>query len=361
MKPAQPWIYSARVDGVFILAPGLLATCIALWLMHSGFGSADVSAWMWLLLVVGIDVAHVYSTVYRTYFDKQERSRLAVWLWAVPLFAWIVGMVCYSISPLLFWSALAYTAVFHFIRQQYGFVMIYSRSEWTLPKWCKRLDQIAIYAATLGPLLYWHTHLPRAFVWFVEGDFIALPAICWTVGKWLYALTLIAYFAKEIWLFARYKQLNLPRNAMMLITASSWYVGIVIAQGDLIFTLTNVVAHGIPYIALTFMYKKAEVTRFNRVKSWFTLRWMPLTIGLIILFAYVEEGIWDGFVWREHLRIFPVFDQLPQIDTANLLAVLVPLLTVPQLTHYVLDAVIWRLRDQPEWRTTLFWFSRNKA
>jgi hypothetical protein len=112
MNRAQPWIHSGRVDGAFILAPGLLATLIALWLMHSGLGSADVSAWMWLLLVVGIDVAHVYSTVYRTYFDKQERAELSLWLWLVPLLAWIVGMLCYSISPMLFWSLLAYTQCF---------------------------------------------------------------------------------------------------------------------------------------------------------------------------------------------------------------------------------------------------------
>jgi len=28
---------------------------------------------------------------------------------------------------------------------------------------------------------------------------------------------------------------------------------------------------------------------------------------------------------------------------------------VPQVTHYVIDGVIWRLRANPEWRRTLFW------
>lgn len=361
MRQSQPWIHSARVDGAFILAPGLLVTLIALWMMRSGLQTADVSAGMWLLLVVGIDVAHVYSTIYRTYFDNQERQRLSVWLWMVPLFAWIAGMICYSISPVLFWSALAYTAVFHFIRQQYGFVMIYSRQERQLPAWCKRLDQLSIYSATLGPIIYWHTHLPRPFVWFIEGDFISLPIAIWNVGKWCYAAVLTTYLLKELWLYITTRQFNLPRNAMMLITAASWYVGIVVAQGDLVFTLTNVVAHGIPYIALTFVYKNAETIRFNKARSWFRWRWLPLTAGLLILFAYLEEGLWDGFIWRDHLQYFPFFNLLPRISASALLAVLVPLLTVPQLTHYVLDAVIWRLRDQPEWRTTLFWFSKDKT
>jgi hypothetical protein len=35
----------------------------------------------------------------------------------------------------------------------------------------------------------------------------------------------------------------------------------------------------------------------------------------------------------------------------DLLALLVPLLALPQATHYVLDGWIWRRRDHPELRT----------
>jgi hypothetical protein len=76
---------------------------------------------------------------------------------------------------------------------------------------------------------------------------------------------------------------------------------------------------------------------------------------MLILFAFVEEGLWDGLVWREHLRLFPMFAWLPQINGDAVLAIVVPLLTLPQLTHYIIDGVIWRLRTHPEWRRTLFW------
>jgi hypothetical protein len=353
----QPWIHSARVDGAFILAPGLMATAIALWLMLKGFSDASVTPYVWLVLIVGIDVAHVYSTLYRTYLDRKTRGSLSTWLWLTPLLAWLGGVMVYTLNAAWFWTALAYIAVFHFVRQQYGFVMIYARNERTLPAWCKRLDQLSIYTATVGPLVYWHTHLPANFVWFVEGDFVALPLVCWTVGKWLYMAILVSYAFKEVWLQIQRHAFNWPRNAMMLITTLSWYVGIVIAHGDLIFTLTNVVAHGVPYIALTFMYKQAETVRYQKSRTWFAWPWLPAAFGLLVLIAYVEEGLWDGLVWRDHVQLFSVFSWLPHVETATLLAIVVPLLTVPQLTHYILDAVIWRLRDRPEWRQTLFWFS----
>jgi hypothetical protein len=234
-------------------------------------------------------------------------------------------------------------------------VMLYARTERSLSPWCRRLDQICIYGATLFPLLYWHTHLPRQFVWFIDGDFLPLPATLWTLLQPLYVALCVAYLAKEAWLRRQGQRFNIPRNAIVLGTGLSWFVGIVITNGDLVFTLTNVVAHGVPYLALTCIYQQRRDRQLQRRWSLFTRRLLPVAIGLLVLFAFVEEGFWDGLVWREHLALFPGFRWLPEIHGVGALSLLVPLLTVPQLTHYVIDGVIWRLRAHPQWRATLFW------
>ena len=71
---------------------------------------------------------------------------------------------------------------------------------------------------------------------------------------------------------------------------------------------------------------------------------IPIFIGLLILFAYVEEGLWDALVWRDHPEFFELFSSLPQQTHATLLSIIVPLLSLPQVTHYVLDAFIWKVR-----------------
>jgi hypothetical protein len=351
---SQPWIKSGPIDSAFILAPAFLATAAALLIISTGHGTAAVSLWSWAGLVIGIDVAHVYSTIYRTYCDAEERVRLSGWLIATPLVSWVIGVLLYSVSAGIFWCALAYTAVFHFVRQQYGFLMLYGRGE-QVPRLCRRLDQLAIYGATLFPLLYWHTHLAQPFVWFVEGDFIGLPARLWTLAWPLYVALFAAYLIKEAWLALKVRTLNIPRNAVVLGTALSWYVGIVIARGDLVFTLTNIVAHGIPYIALTCVFANHRDRQLRRPLSWFVPKLLPLAIGFLVVLAFAEEGLWDGLVWREHLALFPGFRSLPGIQSVSALSLIVPLLAVPQMTHYVIDAVIWRLRTHPEWRATLFW------
>lgn len=351
----QPWIHSGVVDGAFILAPALLAVLATAWWQATGRGSAEVSLAAWAVLVVGVDVAHVYATLYRTYFDRRERRSLSAWLWWTPLLAWLAGSILYSTSAALFWSVLAYAAVFHFIRQQYGFMMIYARADRAIPAWARRLDQVAIYAATLVPMLYWHTHLPLDFNWFVDDEFVALPAWLWDFTLPCYVALGVACLAKEAWLLQRGFAFNLPRNALLAVTALSWYVGIVVDHGDLAFTLTNVVAHGVPYIALTCIYKNHEEKQRQTARQWFSGAWLAAPVGLLVLFAYAEEWLWDGMVWREHASLFPGDLHLPQLQSATWLAIVVPLLATPQLTHYLLDAVIWRMRAQPEWRATLFW------
>ena len=351
----QPWIHSAAIDTAFVLAPAVVATVFALAITGSGHAEAGVSLWSWAVLVIGIDVAHVYSTVFRTYLDPIERHALSGWLVATPLAAWVGGVLLYCWSASAFWSVLAYTAVFHFVRQQYGFLMLYGRTERELPSWSRRLDVLTIYGATLFPLLYWHTHLPRPFVWFTDGDFFSLPAWLWSVAWPCYAALALAYCSKELFLIARLRSINLPRNALVLGTAASWYVGIVVASGDLVFTLTNVVAHGIPYVALTCIFARRRDQRRNEGHSLFVPRLLPIALGLLVALAFVEEGLWDGLVWREHLALFPGFQFLPHVQTSTVLSLLVPLLCVPQVTHYVIDGVIWRLRTHPEWRRTLFW------
>lgn len=357
----SPWIISARFDSAFILAPAILVSLLAV--LFSGFLQSmnEMPVWLWLVLVVGIDAGHVYSTLFRTYLDKQTLHNQATLLTLTPLLTWLCGCLLYSINSLLFWRILAYLAVFHFIRQQYGFMMIYSRHERGLPKLYRMLDKVTIYMATLYPLIAWHSQ-GRSFNWFVVDDFLIVlaPQIA-PVTKWLYYLTLSLYGIKEINLWFRAKRLNLPRNLIILGTSLSWYVGIVMFDNDLIFTATNIIAHGLPYYALiwAYGYKRNQLNANNYLLAWlnnlFDWRKFPLYILLLTGLAYFEEGMWDGLVWGEHRNVFYWFSYLPKIDSPKTLTWLVPLLTVPQATHYVLDAFIWRLHfNNTNWKRVLF-------
>lgn len=349
-RRSQPWVYRPWVDVPFILAPAFLVTLVVVAFPGIFADNDSLSPQAWLLLIVGVDVAHVYSTLWRTYLDPGEFARHRNLLIYTPLAVWIGGIVLYSMGPMVFWRVMAYLAVFHFIRQQYGFMRVYARQD-RAAEWERHLDSVTVYALTLYPILYWHTHLPRNFSWFVEGDFLGVNAP-WLadIGFVLYALIVVAYLVKEVRRSLK-MGFNLPKNLILLGTGLSWYCGIVLRNGDLAFTATNVIAHGLPYMAMVWIYgrKKHDPLRQQPAPNvwmrWgFRVAFVPAFLGLLLGLAYLEEGLWDGLIWRDHAGLFPWAQGLPFLDDQAALAVMVPLLSLPQVTHYIVDGFIWKMR-----------------
>ena len=143
---------------------------------------------------------------------------------------------------------------------------------------------------------------------------------------------------------------NLPRNAIILGTFLSWYVGIVHFNSDIAFTAINVMSHGIPYMALVWMWgNKRYAFEPSARKHIFRLRYVALFVGLLLALAYIEEGFWNVWVWHEkdHAPFFTLFHMiLTEIEAGSpWLTVIVPFLSVPQITHYVIDGFIWKMRN----------------
>ncbi|TPW21516.1 MAG: hypothetical protein FD126_601, partial [Elusimicrobia bacterium] len=140
---------------------------------------------------------------------------------------------------------------------------------------------------------------------------------------------------------ARRESLHPGRLLVVAGTAAAWWTGIVACASDLAFTVTNVLAHGVPYFALLWLATPLPPGRAARLPR---PAWAAAFLLVPLAFAYAEEGLWDFFIWREHAALFFGWTGSAEPDLGPAaLALLVPLLALPQSTHYVLDAYIWRL------------------
>lgn len=340
------WIASPRFDLTWIVGPHFLAV-ILVWVWSRMGDLSLLPLWAWIFAVMAVDVAHVYATLFRSYLHREGREKWGFLLIALPIAVFLLGFLVYKISgALLYWRILAYIATFHFIRQQYGFFRIYVRKDPAPPR-KKRLDEIFLYSLMVLPLIYWHTHLPRNFDWFVEGDFVRLPQIIWSISVGVWFLLAVTYVVSEFLIWRKARDFNLPKNMLFLGTGFSWMVGIIYFNGDFAFTLTNTFSHGIPYMALVAW--TSHQTYSSRTERRFKLSSFALAAGmglvLLWLLAYVEEGLWDRFVWHEREILFRPFSILSGLGESLGATFWVALLSVPQITHYILDGFIWKLRD----------------
>lgn len=343
----QPWIGKPINDILFILLPPF-ASLLFIFLFPSLFqNNTELGNAGWLILILLVDVAHVYSTLYRTYFDPQSFKNNRSLLVTIPFIGFVAAVLIYSMSSEWFWRILAYTAVFHFIRQQYGFLRVYSRSE-NHNKVFKWIDVLTIYTATIYPILYWHLEGPKNFNWFVDNDFMYLktPSLL-PILTAIYLVIIVSYLLKEVYLLITTKTINLPKTGIVTGTLLSWYFGIIYFNGDLAFTLLNVISHGVPYMGLIWIYGKKHYSKTGSpfLKKVFSRYGIFLFLAIIFLLAFIEEGLWDFSVWKEHGKIFGTgswsFPEIP--NTA--LSFIVPLLALPQITHYILDGFIWKIRE----------------
>jgi hypothetical protein len=342
-----PWLWSARIDlslfgGSALLALGLVALGRLL-----GWSPGALPEWGWLGLVVAIDVAHVWSTLFRTYLDGAEIRAKKLRYIGVPLAVYAIGVALYLHGSLTFWRVLAYAALFHFVRQQVGWVAVYRARAGQRGRLDRVLDDAVVYAATLYPVLHWHVRLrDTEFYWFVRGDFVDLSALAHELlpaARASWALLLVLFVSRQLWLALKTGVVHLGKIVVVATTAAIWWVGIVGTNSDFDFTVTNVIVHGVPYFGLLWAYARERRKDAPRaIGSQIAIGGLGAFLGLLLLIAFVEEMAWDKLVWHERTWLFGSGG----VELAELaLALLVPLLALPQATHYALDGVLWRRSD----------------
>jgi len=343
-------LFSRRLDVLAFVVPTLVSLVLVAIGVPLGLAEGALPEWTWLACIVAVDVAHVWGNLVLVYFDPVERRRRPLLYFGMPLAALAIAIALASESQLIFWRALAALAVIHFVRQQVGWVKLYRGKAkegggsrcLAAPfagGWARVIDEGAIYAATFGPIIWWHANLPRPFWWIAEGDFfVALPNVVGDIALALEAFVLVVYVVKAI----VERNRNVMKHVIVATTVLMWWLGIVAFASDYVFTVTNVLIHGVPYailIVVTARRRKAAGRSLAR-----PLRYGALAIvATLIVLALAEELLWDRLVSGERDWLFPI----ASIDTTSWQVLLVPLLAWPQLTHYLLDAFLWRRRDNP--------------
>jgi len=363
MAPTR-WLFSKRLD-LFVLFLPVWLTWVLAFILPAEVINKEAALWVWVVFVIGIDVSHVWSTIFRTYLDKEEfRLNRSILIWA-PVVGFAVFFGVAAVSSTLFWTILAYLAVFHFIKQQFGFMRLYQAKSAKRPqrKWVN--DKTIIYLGMLYPVFYWHINSERAFNWFVEGDFFSLGQIVEmifgganviptinAIGIFTYWILIAYWFIGEIRYFKNSNS-NFPIGKVLwvLSTAVNWFLGIVYFNSDFVFTVTNVVAHGVPYLALIFFYverKKLVKRPKYQINTKKVVASISLMLLVVLVLAFGEEYLWDMLMYRDNEPFFQQLFSYPmaQLTSPYWQALALALLSLPQVTHYILDGFIWKSNNK---------------
>mmetsp|Transcript_27964 Transcript_27964/g.80618 ORF Transcript_27964/g.80618 Transcript_27964/m.80618 type:complete len:387 (+) Transcript_27964:53-1213(+) len=345
-------VMSSRADLFAFVLPVVLAVLVVP--VTTSIPANEVPLAWKLVLETMIDVAHVYSTLWRTVLDSEATAlNWMLYLVAVPGLLVPTLFVNMVFGTWLGWSLLAYFAMFHFAKQPFGLLCLYKARYGERGASDFRWDYWTCIAAAGLPILLWHAGEFPEFLWFKADDekLFSLPGFARRPLWALYGLVPIFWLARLAHRYATEGKVNVGKLWIMAATYFTWYMG---------FTAHSVrhlafvdLFHGFSSMAL--VYHVAQ----RRYRAWRerqpdTMRctdrfgeavvaspWSYL--GLLVVLGCAEELAWEVLVHREYLPRYGV--NLPGL-TQKHEAVATSVLMLPQLSHYFLDAYIWKMAPQ---------------
>lgn len=357
---AQRWtLYSWRFDTFFFFLP-FIVMFIFLNITSRYFPGIlypELSPLWFFFCTIVFDVGHVWGTIYRTYLRKEIVSKHKKLLTLVPIVSLFILFLLGNIHLpwhdvyFVFFSFLAYMAVFHFIKQQVWFIALYGGREENLGKMNslrKKGDAWMTWVITGFPFIYWIMNYDNIdFEWFTKWEFTLLTYIV-PHGDFLwliYAICIMAYIIVQLWIIMNGGKVNPLKYLYMIGTAYIWYNGMVVYNSAIAFWLWNILLHGLNYYGITIWSTMKVSDAYPKILEKIKRLWV-IPVGIFISLSlisiwYIEEFLWDQFLWKERSMIFS--DIFYNIWYNPLVPVIImSILGTAQLTHYILDRYIWR-------------------
>jgi hypothetical protein len=347
-KNQYSWIFSKQIDSWLFLATPFffgLISLIGLFVVNDAdSGSLPILLLAMVWLILAFDTGHIFTTVFRAgVFPGAPRPPLGSHF-LVPSLLLIANLtVCRFFGFRIFLFLFAQLNIFHFIRQQYGFMAIYRRNDRLQNAWTRRLDALVVHCSTIVPLFFLYQN--KNVGWWGPETVYHPPVIPEFNSLVISAMVTLAllYLIKEIYFSVKSGQVNWPKNLVVLSTALVWSEGAYIAnKGLLSLAMIGVTGtHVFQYTGLIWFYGRKSIADGARPPP--RLAWLtPLfSIGGIALYI----GIIVFIGWFYPLQKPPMAASNSYWKAISLWkAVFVAIYFAPTQWHFIMDGFIWRGR-----------------
>ncbi len=310
------WIWGEGwKDAAWLYVPGLIAVALA----FSHVFEANSTGFLIFAFVAGglLDSGHVYTTLWRTYFHRDERRRSHMYV-VTPVLVFAIFALWLSCGGLWIGTFIVYATLFHNVRQFFG-----------ISKWYQRLNGVMrpasdkfLYALSFGPAVIGHFRSDVVWPSYYTRDEVMIVPWPEVYGALMsgYLAVLAAWVAYEIWILRKSREWNRTLAIAMpaLVYGLSFLRGQSLAE--ILFPL--VVAHGAAYIGLTAL----STHRLGRPVKW------PLgAMSLVVLFTALVFGTMEVFFEEFQMNLLD-----PRV------APLMALYLTPLFCHFIFDAFLWK-------------------
>lgn len=355
---------SRKEDNIYIFLPFIIIFTIYIvlqiifpWISFWVYDNNKTLLWFVFLVLMIFDVPHVWSSIYRTYSDRSAFKKHRKIYLSIPILSFISVflLVLYDNTlSILFWL-LALYAVYHFMKQQIWFIALYSYKEQLSDTKKINKDKTLWWLVTWIPILYWFANLEtRNYNWFTDYEFFKIPSELFPMLFLFFWIYIIYYIVSEIKRYKEWWYINVYKYLYIIWTMIVWFYGIVITNSMILFALWNMILHWWNFFWIIFSTTKKRISKWlyksNKIFNFITKRNILFFIFPLIIIWFIEQFGWFlstgadydnrikivNSIWLENLYL--------NIENINIFvySFIISILTLPQLTHYILDWIIWK-------------------
>ncbi len=289
---------------------------------------------VFLAFTLVVDGPHVWSTMTRTYFDKSERQKRKLQLFAIIPFL-LIGPAMWLAGQAALFFVLAYAwAYYHHAKQEYGFVMLYKAKNKDRAAFDMKVDRVFIMVSLI---------LPYAYYLEATHDLtIRFPFMRPVVGIVFsgYLLLTLVFIARQVQKYAQGEVMNAPKLALLALSVPLQWCAFAYAIhhqfGILAAAIPINTFHALQYQRLMWFHNRNHYSD-ARVK---TRAGFAAVINRSIIF-YVAA------VFLTNLAFYAVTGRL------QLRGVWVQAFWGISFMHYFLDSKIWRARGDKQLASAL--------
>ena len=339
-KPySQSWVFSQTEDLWIFIGPLVLSYLILAIMHFSGMGIyKDGPSYFYYLIALFVDGSHGITTFVRL-SQKQDISKpQKTFFFFLPILIWLVIWSLIEINLPYIEILISYFAIYHFIKQQYGWMRITSVKTQSLTAKEELLDKIMIYNVTLFPILYW-SFIKTNFGWYGPEDIIKFYDYPWMKSFLIivHTLILVIYTYSQIKANKLRNQIPWGKYQIILVTWIAWVIPIVILESHIAKVLCFAIPHGLQYYYINFKVSPQEHNK--------TLTKSPRSQIAHLLRFYVTFVLIEFFIMLtdkkiiEHLSSYFIAYQKPE---AGFLA----FVSIFQIWHFIADGYIWKIKSK---------------
>lgn len=357
----QPWFHSPIVDSFGIYLFPMLIT-VFLYFFGDNFSPVSVAAPA--LLFGTLDLGHIFAQWFRIKSNPMEKpNRFRLWITFCIVMLFVIAFILSTEYWRILRAFLVYYVIYHFIKQLYGIIKIYSKTDIRRSKLETKIIDIFVYLTMLYPFIYWHDSYNLSnFYW--RTFLYNIPYISYIeiIARFAFLFSGLFYIYSEVKNTIQNKFFNIPKNMTIAATILAWNASIIFPKFNSLIFYAVIYTHYLNYVVVVWSIGRRDkkLQGIEEPKGWRKLFCWTSVPGFFTYSFFINAiaiFIYTFWLWVAHYKLYDswlykeIIIYFPQIKNRELFwwHVVDALFYTTQGTHYFIDGFLWKKEKDYAW------------